>query len=202
MKRSQLVFRLTRVVSSLVLPSRFEVLIQGLDHLPEKGPALLIPKHQRWWDVPLIGHYVPRPLYFLAKEELFRSPLPRYFISRLGGVPVDRRAPLKSLKTFRSLVPLIREEAFLVLFPEGTYFPGTMGPGHWRLIRMLLGFQGKQDLPPLSFLPMGIRYQSPVGKGKIRVELRIGPPCRERDPGRAESFTEDLMEQVRNLSQL
>ena len=90
MKRSRLVFNLTRAISSLILASRFEVQIQGLANLPEKGPAFLIPKHQQWWDVPLLGQVVPRPLYFLAKQELFRSSLGRYFISRLGGIPVDR----------------------------------------------------------------------------------------------------------------
>ena len=202
MKRSNLVFNLTRVFSGLVLPARFEVRVRGLEYLPERGPALLIPKHQQWWDVPLLGHYVPRPLYFLAKEELFRSPLPRYFISRLGGIPVDRQAPLKSLHTFRSLVPLIKGQAFLVLFPEGTYFPGTMGEGKWRLIRMILSLQRKQSWTTLDFLPVGIRYQSPAGRGKIRVDLKIGEPCQEEDPGRAQAFTEGLLEQVRKLSQL
>jgi 1-acyl-sn-glycerol-3-phosphate acyltransferase len=202
MQRSPLVFNLTRLVSGLVLPIRFEVQIRGLDRLPEKGPVLLIPKHQQWWDVPLLGHYVPRPLYFLAKQELFRSPAARYFISRLGGIPVDRQAPLKSLATFRSLVPLIRQEAFLVLFPEGTYFPGAMGPGKWRLIRLILSFQHKQIWPPLSFLPVGIRYQRTDARGKIRVELRIGEPRQEKDPTQAQAFTEGLLEEVKTLSQL
>ncbi|MBI5586490.1 MAG: 1-acyl-sn-glycerol-3-phosphate acyltransferase [Deltaproteobacteria bacterium] len=202
MKRSPLVFNLTRLVSGLVLPSRFEVRIRGLDHLPEKGPALLIPKHQQWWDVPLLGHYIPRPLYFLAKQELFRSPVARYFISRLGGIPVDRQAPLKSLNTFRSLGPLIKGDAFLVLFPEGTYFPKAMGPGKWRLVRMILSFQQKQDWPTLSFLPVGIRYHSTAAGGKIMVELRIGEARQEKDPGKAQAFTEGLLEEVRKLSQL
>ena len=197
-----MVFTLTRVVSSVVLPSRFDVRIQGLEHLPETGPALLIPKHQHWWDVPLLGHYVPRPLHFLAKEELFRSPPARWFISRLGGIPVDRQAPLKSLATFRSLVPLIREQSFLVLFPEGTYFPNAMGPGKWRLVRMILSFQQRQTLPTLSFLPVGIRYQSPSGRSRRKVEIRIGEPRQEKDPGRAQVFTEGLLDEVRRLSQL
>jgi 1-acyl-sn-glycerol-3-phosphate acyltransferase len=202
MKRSPFVFNLTRLVSGLVLPSRFDVRVQGLEHLPERGPVLLIPKHQHWWDVPLLGHYVPRPLHFLAKEELFRSPPARWFISRLGGIPVDRRAPLKSLSTFRSLVPLVRGESFLVLFPEGTYFPNAMGPAKWRLVRMILSFQQRQTLPTLSFLPVGLRYQTPPGKGRRKVEIRIGEPRQEEDPGRAQDFTEELLEEVRKLSQL
>jgi 1-acyl-sn-glycerol-3-phosphate acyltransferase len=202
MKRSNFIFNLTRVISSLVIPSRFEVQIQGLTHLPEKGPAFLIPKHQQWWDVPLLGQVVPRPLYFLAKQELFRSSLGRFFISRLGGIPVDRLSPIKSLATFRALASLLRQEAFLVLFPEGTYFPGAMGPGKWRLVQMILRLQHKQAITAVPFLPVGIAYERRTGKGRIGVTLRIGEPLQEPDPCLAEDFTDRLLSRIRDLSGL
>jgi 1-acyl-sn-glycerol-3-phosphate acyltransferase len=202
MKRSRLVFNVTRAISSLILTSRFEVEIQGLAHLPEKGPAFLIPKHQQWWDVPLLGHVVPRPLYFLAKQELFRSSLGRYFISRLGGLPVDREAPIKSLCTFRALVSLLRQEAFLVLFPEGTYYPGAMGPGKWRLVQMILRLQNKQTLGAVPFIPVGIGYERWSGSRRIRVTLHLGEPLQEPNPCRAEDFTAHLLSRINELSGL
>jgi 1-acyl-sn-glycerol-3-phosphate acyltransferase len=200
MKRSRLVFNLTRAISSLILASRFEVQIQGLANLPEKGPAFLIPKHQQWWDVPLLGHVVPRPLYFLAKQELFRSSLGRYFISLLGGIPVDRESPIRSLATFRALVSLLRQEAFLVLFPEGTYYPGAMGPGKWRLVQLILRLQDKQALGSIPFIPVGIGYERSSGSSRTRVTLRLGEPLQEPDPCRAEDFTGHLLSRIRELS--
>ncbi len=202
MKRSHLVFNLTRAISSLILASRFKVQIEGLAHLPEKGPAFLIPKHQQWWDVPLLGQVVPRPLYFFAKQELFRSAPGRYFISRLGGIPVDRVSPIRSLATFREIGSLLRQEAFLVLFPEGTYYPGAMGPGKWRLVQVILRLQNKQALRPVPFLPVGIDYERLSGSGRIRVTLRIGEPLQEPDPCRAEGFTGHLLSRVKDLSGL
>lgn len=202
MKRSNLIFNLTRVISSLVLSSRFEVQIQGLAHLPEKGPAFLIPKHQQWWDIPLLGHTVPRPLYFLAKQELFRSSLCRFFISRLGGIPVDRLSPIRSLATFRALASLLRQGAFLVLFPEGTYYPGAMGPGKWRLVQMILRLQHKQALTAVPFLPVGMAYERRPGRGRTGVTLRIGEPLQEPDPCRAEDFTDHLLSRIKELSGL
>jgi 1-acyl-sn-glycerol-3-phosphate acyltransferase len=202
MKRSNLIFNLTRVISSLVIPSRFEVRIQGLAHLPEKGPAFLIPKHQQWWDVPLLGHTVPRPLYFLAKQELFRSSLGRILISRLGGIPVDRLSPIKSLATFRALASHLRQDAFLVLFPEGTYYPGAMGPGKWRLVQMILRLQHKQAITAVPFLPVGIAYEHRPGRGRIGVTLRIGEPLQEPDPLRAEDLTARLLSRIKELSGL
>ncbi len=202
MKRSNLIFNLTRVVSRCCLPFRFQIRVEGLANLPEKGPAFLIPKHQQWWDVPLLGYVVPRPLYFLAKQELFRSALGRYFISRMGGIPVDRESPIKSLATFRELALLLRQEAFLVLFPEGTYYPGVMGPGKWRLVQMILRLQNKQALRSVLFLPVGLSYERLSGSGKTRFTLRIGEPLQEPDPCRAEDFTAHLLSRIKELSGL
>jgi 1-acyl-sn-glycerol-3-phosphate acyltransferase len=195
-------FLAARITARIILPVRFQVRIQGLDNLPEKGPAFLIPKHQQWWDVPLLGSYIPRPLHFLAKQELFANNFSRFFISRLGGIAIDRRHPLRSLNTFRSLLPLLQGNAFLVLFPEGTYYQKTMGPGKWRLIQMILRLQQKQALPPIPFLPVGIRYSSENESKKITVEISLGPPQTEIDPCRAEFFTQELLFQIKILSRL
>ncbi|RPH87999.1 MAG: 1-acyl-sn-glycerol-3-phosphate acyltransferase [Desulfobacteraceae bacterium] len=201
MERSNLIFNLTQTVSRFILPMKFDIRTEGWSNLPEKGPAFLIPKHQQWWDVPLLGHVVPRPLYFLAKQELFRSSLGRYFISRLGGIPVDRESPIKSLATFRALVSLLQQEAFLVLFPEGTYYPGAMGPGKSRLVQMILRLQNKQALRSVAFIPVGIGYERLSG-GRTRVTLRLGEPLQEPDPCRAEDFTGRLLSRVKELSGL
>jgi len=201
MERSNLIFNLTQTVSRFILPMKFDIRTEGWSNLPEKGPAFLIPKHQQWWDVPLLGHVVPRPLYFLAKQELFRSSLGRYFISRLGGIPVDRESPIKSLATFRALVSLLRQEAFLVLFPEGTYYPYAMGPGKWRLVQLIMRLQEKKALGSIPFIPVGIGYERFSG-GRTRVTLRLGEPLQEPDPCRAEDFTAHLLSQVQELSGL
>jgi 1-acyl-sn-glycerol-3-phosphate acyltransferase len=202
LKRSEPIFRLTRTVSRFILPLKFDIRTQGRSNLPEKGPAFLIPKHQQWWDVPLLGHVIPRPLYFLAKQELFRSSLGRYFISRLGGIPVDRESPIKSLATFRVLVSMLKQETFLVLFPEGTYYPGAMGPGKWRLVQLILRLQHKQAFRSVPFLPVGIAYDRSPGSRRTRVTLRIGEPLQEPDPCRAEDFTSHLLSRIRDLSGL
>ena len=115
---------------------------------------------------------------------------------------MDRASPIKSLATFRELVLLLRREAFLVLFPEGTYYPGAMGPGKWRLVQMILRLQQKQSFPAVPFFPVGIAYERRSGGGRTRVTLRIGEPLHEPDPCRAEDFTGRLLSRIRELSGL
>ncbi len=192
----------TRSVARSILPVGFQVQIEGLHRLPETGPAVMIPKHQRWWDAPLLGAFIPRPLYFLAKQELFANSFSRFYMHCLGGISIDRKNPLRSLKTFRSLSPLLKEKSFLVLFPEGAYFQGTMGPGKWRLIQVLLNLQHKQTLPPIPFVPVGIVYSSKTKSRKRDVEITIGPALTEPNPLRAEAFTRELLCRVKTLSRL
>ena len=192
---------LTWAAGRVILPLRFDIQVNGLSLLPEKGPVIFIPKHQQWWDVPLLGTFIPRPLHFLAKQELFNLWISRFYITRIGGIPLDRQRPLRSLTTFRSLIPLIKEGAFLVLFPEGTYYPGAMGPGKWRLIQMILRLQQREPLPPVPFIPIGIRYSSSA-RGKPRVEITLGSSLQETDPCQAEAFTERLLQKVKDLSGL
>ena len=195
-------FLFTRVVARIILPLRFRVKLQGLPHLPSRGPAVLIPKHQQWWDVPLLGTFIPRPLHFLAKQELFATPLSRFYINRLGGLAVNRGNPLKSLETFRAIPSLLEKESFLVLFPEGTYYPETVGPGKWRLIQMILRSQQKQAIDPIAFVPIGIRYFSGASSGSGSVEISVGPALNETNPQQAEGFTQHLLTQVKELSKL
>jgi 1-acyl-sn-glycerol-3-phosphate acyltransferase len=196
------IFWATWAAARIILPARFRVKTQGLHHLPSQGPAVLIPKHQQWWDVPLLGTFIPRPLSFLAKKELFASAPLRFYISRIGGIAIDRGNPIKSLNTFRSLLPLLERKSFLVLFPEGTYYPGIVGPGKWRLIQMILRLQQKQALAPISFIPIGISYDSIASKGSRVVEISVGPALSETNPYQAEDFTKELLSQVKRLSRL
>lgn len=195
-------FLVTQVLAQGILPIGFQVQVQGLQHLPEKGPVLLIPKHQQWWDVPLLGTFIPRPLFFLAKQELFSKRISRFYIRNLGGIAIDRTNPLRSLNTFRSLFPLLKRGSFLVLFPEGTYFRQTMGPGKWRLIRLIISLQQKQGLQPIPFVPVGIRYAPPTRWKKRAVEISLGPAMTETDPLQAEAFTRELLFQVKTLTRL
>ena len=192
---------LTWAAGRVILPLRFDIQVNGLSLMPEKGPVIFIPKHQQWWDVPLLGTFIPRPLYFLAKQELFNLWISRFYITRIGGIPLDRQRPLRSLATFRSLIPLIKEDAFLVLFPEGTYYPATMGPGKWRLIQMILRLQQRESLPPVPFIPIGIHYSSSA-REKHKVEITLGSSLQETDPCQAEAFTEGLLQKVKDLSGL
>jgi 1-acyl-sn-glycerol-3-phosphate acyltransferase len=177
------------------------VRVEGLEHLPASGPAVICPKHQRWEDIIAVAVAMPAPLYYIAKAELFVTPFQREFLRALGGMPVDRQNPRATLSSFRQLLPILQKKAYIVLFPEGTYVPGRVGPGRHRLVQMLLKLQERNGLGPLPFVPVGLTYEPRPQSSGWEVRVRVGKPLSASGAGQAPAFTQGIMEEIARLSQ-
>lgn len=191
-------YRLGRWFCLQTLGRYYSLEVRGLEHLPAQGPAIICPKHQRWEDIPLIGMALPPPLHYIAKVELFQQPVVRELLGAWGGVPVDRKNPRATLSSFKRLLPLLADRAFIVLFPEGTYFVGQVGPGKHRLIQLLLKLQGQDGLGCLPFVPVGVNYE-PRPHG-YTVHVKLGPPLIAPGPRQAPALTKVLMSHIARLS--
>ena len=195
---SPTLYRLGRWFCQQTIGRYFSLQVSGLEYLPAQGPAIICPKHQRWEDIPLIGMALPMPLHFIAKVELFQQPFVRELLGAWGGVPVDRKNPRATLSSFKRLLPLLANRAFIVLFPEGTYYVGRVGPGKHRLIQLLLKLQGQDGLKFLPFVPVGVTYEPrPYG---YTVHVTFGPPLTASGPRQAPVLTEVLMSRIARLS--
>ena len=193
-------YRLGRWLCRQTLGRYFSLRVQGLEHLPVQGPAIICPRHQCWEDIPLIGMALPPPLHYIAKVELFQYPVVRDILGAWGGVPVDRQRPRATLSSFKRLLPLLAQGAYIVLFPEGTYVPGQVGPGKHRLIQLFLKLQGQNGLGLLPFVPVGVSYR-PRARG-WEVEVKVGPPLSAPHPRQAPALTAAVMERIGGLSAL
>ena len=89
----------------------------GREHIPEGG-VILAANHRSFLDPFAIGCCVGRPIYFVAKRELFKNPLSGWFLNCMGAFPV-RRGESDEESVATSLALLERGEA-VVIFPEGT----------------------------------------------------------------------------------
>ena len=203
LRRSDFLHFLIRSISCFIFRIVYQLNIEGRENLPPAGPAIILPKHQFWSDVPIVGLALLRPASYIAKQELFVYPVIRQFITLLGGVAIDRLKPVKSLDSFRYVEHLLQERDFIVLYPEGTYYPHGMGRGKHRFIQRFLDFQkkkGGRDQKPLPFVPMGIQYVEK--KFRSAVNVKIGKPLFARAEEEAMSFTGLIMEQIARLSGL
>jgi glycerol-3-phosphate dehydrogenase (NAD(P)+) len=98
----------------------------GREHLPRSGPLLLASNHRSFLDPFVIGTLVRRPVYYMAKRELFEKRWQAVLLNALGAFPVDRGAgDSDAMDTARAI--LARGDC-VVVFPEGTRVrPGPLG---------------------------------------------------------------------------
>src|SRR5689334_23747950 len=99
----------------------------GREHVPARGPVILASNHRSFLDPFVIAVMARRPIYFVAKKELFLfHPVVSWLLSALGAFPIDRGASdQESMATARAI--LARGEVVL-MFPEGTRIrPGALG---------------------------------------------------------------------------
>ena len=103
----------------------FRVRRTGRHHIPD-GPVLLAANHRSFLDPFIIGCCLRRPIYFVAKQELFANRLQGWFLNALGAFPV-RRGESDEESVATALALLERGEA-VVIFPEGTRIrSGSLG---------------------------------------------------------------------------
>jgi len=172
----------------------YRLTIQGLDHLPRDRGYVLLPKHQCWQDIPLLGIAAGRPLFYMAKSELFKNPISNWYISSLGGVPLNRKNPLESRKHLRSMIQYIQDGEGVVVFPEGTYFRNKMGPGKKGLLRLII------SRSPTTLIPVGIRYSGK--KRATDVTIRFGSPIDMNTDKDFPDIMKTVMSDIRKLSGL
>lgn len=120
---------LWRPVFHLVYGGWYDVQVEGREHIPDQGAAIIAPNHVSNNDPPLIGYALPRHVNFMAKEELFRNPLFSLLIRWLGAFPVRRDGVDKI--AIRRAMEILKAGLLLGIFPEGSrQEPGHLGEFH------------------------------------------------------------------------
>lgn len=177
------------------------VQVEGLEHFPALGPAVICPRHQRWEDILTVAMALPRIHYNIAKVELFSTPFWRKFFLALGAIPVDRQDPRATLSSFRGISSILQQKAYVVLYPEGKIVRDRIGPGKHGLIRMLLKIQDRTLAGKLPFVPVGMSYYFPPRSSRWSVTVRLGKPLSASGSSQAQALTQNIMEEIARLCQ-
>ncbi len=144
----------------------------GREHLPRNGPLLLAANHRSFLDPFVIGTLVRRPVYYMAKRELFERRWQAWLLNGLGAFPVDRGAgDAHAMDTARAI--LVRGDC-VVIFPEGTRVrPGPLGDPRRGVGRLALE-TGAAVAPVATIGTEDVRRGWRIRPRKVR--LRVGRP--------------------------
>ncbi len=144
----------------------------GLEHVPQDGPYIVAANHRSFLDPFIIAVIARRPLYYVAKRELFEKRWQGWLLNALGAFPVDRgTGDQDMLKTARAI--LARGDSVLI-FPEGTRIrPGALGRPRRGVGRLALE-TGVPVVPVAIIGTESIRRGWRIRPHKVRV--RVGRP--------------------------
>jgi 1-acyl-sn-glycerol-3-phosphate acyltransferase len=147
----------------------------GREHIPASGPVIIAANHRSFFDPFLIGTMARRPMYYVAKRELFGyHPVLSWLLSALGAFPVDRGTG--DQETIRTAKELLARGEIVLIFPEGHRIrPGGLGKPRRGIGRLAL-----ETGAPV--VPIAVIGTDAVRRGWLirphQVRIRAGAPIR------------------------
>ncbi|WP_406067625.1 1-acyl-sn-glycerol-3-phosphate acyltransferase [Streptomyces sp. NBC_01020] len=190
----------------------FRPRIEGLEHIPEDGAAIVAGNHLSFSDHFLMPVVLSRRITFLAKQEYFTGPgikgrLTAAFFRSIGQIPVDRSGREAGRAAVREGLGVLGRGELLGIYPEGTrshdgrLYKGKVGVA-------VMAIQGRVPVVPCAMV--GTFEIQPPGQRmpKIRrVTIRFGKPLDfsryaglENEKVALRAVTDEIMYAVLGLS--
>lgn len=178
--------------------------VQGKEHIPKTGGAILVANHLNNADPCIIPGVSPRRMNIMAKKEMFRWPVISLLFRFIGAFPVDRQSA--DLGALREAQNIIAGGTLLLMFPEGTRskdrqmhagFPGSA----------LIAYRtGAPIIPVAIWNTEHLKWPFLFLKPKMhpKVHVRFGepffPPKAERITSQqAKTATDEIMRHVAEM---
>ncbi|MER7964823.1 MULTISPECIES: lysophospholipid acyltransferase family protein [Streptomyces] len=159
----------------------FRPRIEGLDHVPDSGAAIVAGNHLSFSDHFLMPAVLKRRITFLAKAEYFTGPglkgrLTAFFFRSAGQIPVDRSGKEAGQAAIREGLGVLGRGELLGIYPEGTRsHDGRLYKGKVGVAVMAL----RARVPVVPCAMIGTFEAQPPGRKIPRlhpVVIRFGEP--------------------------
>ncbi|MFK0119990.1 lysophospholipid acyltransferase family protein [Streptomyces sp. NPDC090994] len=159
----------------------FRPRIEGLDHVPPSGAAIVAGNHLSFSDHFLMPAVLKRRITFLAKAEYFTGPglkgrLTAAFFRSAGQIPVDRSGKEAGRAAIREGLGVLGRDELLGIYPEGTRsHDGRLYKGKVGVAVMAL----TAGVPVVPCAMIGTFEAQPPGRRLPRVRpvaIRFGAP--------------------------
>ena len=99
----------------------YRVRHEGLDRIPETGPAVLVSNHVSYVDGLIIGGACRRPIRFVVYEPIYRLPVIHFIFKTGKAIPITSKTqnPEAYARAFETIGTALDAGELVCLFPEG-----------------------------------------------------------------------------------
>jgi len=182
-------YQIVRPIAAFALKIFFrKIYFTHRDRIPKGKPLLLAINHPTAFIEPCIcACFLPMPLYFLVRGDLFKKPLFRKFLNILHMVPIYRMKEdgldqvKKNDTTFQFCYQALNEKKTVVILPEGkTIQEKRLRPIRKGLARIAFGTYEKYGDIDLHIVPIGVNFTE-ADQFRSVAMFHVAEPIRLRD---------------------
>ena len=171
----------SRFLKFIVPPFTFRaffrrIFYSNLKKVPLNKPLLFVGNHQNsFMDGILVGSYLPQPLHFTMRADMFRKPFARFCLRELNVSPIYRLEEglenvHKNLEAFSSIYEVLKKNGNFIMFSEGICVQEKrLQKLRKGTARLAFGAEQKFGLD-VHIVPVGINYTYP---SRFRKEVMI-----------------------------
>jgi 1-acyl-sn-glycerol-3-phosphate acyltransferase len=179
------VFRTLEIaVSAAAAVSGSRITYQGLEHIPERGGAVIAINHTSyidWAPAALAAYQRHRRLRFMIKAEMNQVRIVRFLIKHSGTIPVDRQA---GAGAYAVAVDRLRAGELVAVYPEATISRSfelkEFKTGAARMAR-------EANVPIIPTIVWGAHrrwtkdHPRTLGRAKIPITVAVGAPVQPQE---------------------
>ena len=162
--------------------------------LKKNAKFILACNHMSNWDAVVVLYKRFKPMKFLAKKELLNSPFKRWFLRRLGAIPIDREHP--EISSIKEVLRQLKNDKPVCIFPAGTRT--TEPQMSYESIKdgiALFAIKAQADVVPAMF----IRKNKPFHRNVLLIGDPISPENYTTDKVSLEMFAHRVCERMNKL---
>lgn len=174
----------------------WQIVISGRTDIDDRAPYVVVCNHLSQADIPLISN-LPWEMKWVAKKELFETPVVGWMMRLAGDIAVDRSAADRKDTTFRQARHYLENRCSVMFFPEGTRSRnGKLNAFTWGAFELAI----REQKPILPLVIDGTQNTLPKRSWKFGIAKQI--KLKVLDPVSTEGLKRDdtraLTEEVRD----
>jgi 1-acyl-sn-glycerol-3-phosphate acyltransferase len=196
---------LMRFLSWILVNTLYRIKVEGLERIPDEGPALLVCNHVSFMDALIVGGVIRRPVRFVMYYKIFNIPLLRFIFRTAKAIPIAGRKEDPALleRAFDAVDQALADGELVCIFPEGGLTrDGAIAPFRSGVEQIL----ARRPVPVIPLALRGLwgsvfsRHDSALGRSRLprrfrsRIAVAVDTPV---PPNQADAAT--LEQRVREL---